>query len=263
VIPLATDVVVSFEIKDLKGFTRISDYVKGASGFYEVDECTEKDVAVTYNTATGKGTVVFPKGAESVEIELETDEDFFDDGVLNTRERSLVVAITSIQPTTSDVTFNPAVEFKYEVLDDEGIHGDWELDHTDPLQFAAFKKLFGLIDEDIKDLRAADVDKIEISIEFDEVKVLVELKQTETITECGKTETVNKVIEIEAEIEDLDTLTASGDLEFVGEIEQDDTTLKEFVYGGKFRIIGSKLELELEGEYDDETTGKQKLNLEK
>jgi len=125
------------------------------------------------------------------------------------------------------------------------------------------KDLFGLINEDIKDLNASDVDKIEISIEYDEVKVVVELNETETIEECGKTEVVNKVIEIEADLEELETLTDSGDIEFVGEIEQDDTTLKEFVYSGSFKITGDKLELELEGEYDDDETGKKKLILEK
>jgi hypothetical protein len=263
VIPLNSDVTVSFTVKDLEGFSKISDYIKGVSAFYEVDDCTEKDVAVQFNPSTGTGTVVFPKGVEVVEVEFETDEDFFDDGVLNTSERSLVVVITGIQPADATVTFNPAIEFKYEILDDEGIHGDWELDASDPVQFAAFKDLFGLINEDIKDLNASDVDKIEISIEYDEVKVVVELNETETIEECGKTEVVNKVIEIEADLEELETLTDSGDIEFVGEIEQDDTTLKEFVYSGSFKITGDKLELELEGEYDDDETGKKKLILEK
>lgn len=263
VIPLDSDVTVSFLVKDPKGFTKISDYIKDVSAFYEVDDCTEKDVAVQFNPNTGAGTVVFPKGVETVEVEFETDEDFFDDGVLNTRERSLVVAITGIQPSNATVAYNPAIDFKYEILDDEGIHGDWELDASDSVQFAAFKKLFGMISDDIKDLDAKDVDNIEIAFEYDEVKVLVELKETESIVECGKTELVNKVIEIEADLEELESLSASGDVEFLGEIEQDDTTLKEFVYSGSFSITGSSLKLELEGEYDDETTGKQTLILEK
>jgi hypothetical protein len=263
VIPLDSDVTVSFVVKDPKGFTKISDYIKDVSAFYEVDDCTEKDVDVEFNPNTGIGTVIFPKGVETVEVEFETDEDFFDDGVLNTRERSLVVAITGIQPSNATVTYNPAIDFKYEILDDEGIHGDWELDASDPVQFAAFKKLFGLISEDIKDLDAKDVDKIEISFEYDEVKVVVELKETETIVECGQTEVVNKLIEVEADLEELESLSATGDVEFLGEIEQDDNTLKEFVYSGSFNIIGDTLKLELEGEYDDETTGKQTLTLEK
>jgi hypothetical protein len=263
VVPLDSDVTVAFAVKDLEGFTRIADYIKDVSAFYEVDDCNEADVPVTFDVNTGTGTVVFPRGVEAVEVEFEVDEDFFDDGVLNTTERSLVVALTGITPAGTAVTFNPAIEFKYEVLDKDGIHGDWELDPSDATQFAAFKALFGLINEDIRDLNANDVDKIEISIEYDEVKVVVELKETETITECGQTEVVNKVIEIEAELDDLDTLTDEGEIAFVGEIEQDDTTIKEFEYSGAFEITGSTLRLELEGEYDDEETGKQTLILEK
>jgi hypothetical protein len=263
VVPLNNDVTVSFAVKDLEGFSKLSDYIKDVSAFYEVDDCTEKDVTIQFDVNTGTGTVVFPKGAESVEVEFETDEDFFNDGVLNSRERSLVVEITGVQTSGEAVTFNPEIEFKFEILDDEGIHGDWELDASDPVQFDTFKSLFGLISDDIKDLKADDVEKIEISFEFNEVKVLVELKETETVEECGQTEVVNKVIEIEADIEELETLTDAGDVEFVGEIEQDDTTLKEFVYSGGFKITGDILELELEGEFDDEQTGKKTLILEK
>jgi hypothetical protein len=263
VVPLENDVTVSFVVKDLEGFTRLSDFIKGATAFYEVDDCTEKNVAVQFNPTTGVGSVTFPKGVEAVEIEFETDEDFFDDKILNRSERSLVVALTGLQGSSDNVTYNPAIEFKYEILDDEGIHGDWELDADNAVQFAAFKALFGLVNEDIKDLKADEVDKIEISFEYDEVKVVVELKKTETITECGKTEIVNKVIEIEMEIEELETLKASGDVELLGEIEQDDTTIKEFTYVGGFKINGDNLELELEGEYDDETTGVKVLKLTK
>jgi hypothetical protein len=263
VIPLESDARVSFVVKDLKGFTKLSDYIKNAKAFYEVDDCTERDVSVQFNTVTGVGSVVFPKGVEAVEIEFETDEDIFDDAVLNTKERSLVVVLTGVQASGENVTYNPAIEFKYEILDNEGIHGDWELDADDPVQFAAFKALFGLVNEDIKNLRATEVDKIEISFEYDEVKVLVELKATETIVECGKTEIVNKVIEIEMEIEELETLQANGDVELIGELEQDDTTIKEFVYAGGFKIVGDTLELRLEGEYDDDKTGVRVLMLTK
>ena len=263
VVPLESDVTVAFAVKDPEGFSRIADYIKGVSAFYEVDDCSTADVAVTFDANAGTGTVVFPRGVEAVELEFEVDDSYFDDGVLNKDERSLVVALTGITPAGSSVTFNSALEFKYEVLDKDGIHGDWELDPSDATQFAAFKALFGLVSEDILDLKAEDVDKIEIAIEYDEVKVVVELKETETVTECGQTEVVNKVIEIEADLEELDTLTDEGEIEFVGEVEQDDTTLKEFVYSGGFKITGSSLELELEGEYDDETTGKKTLILEK
>lgn len=263
VVPLDEDLEVLFEIKDLEGFSNISNYIKDVSAFYEVDDCTEEDVQVQFNAATGKGSVVFPKGVEEVEVEFETDEDFFNDAILNSDERSFVVVLTGINGTATTVTYNPELSFKYEVLDDEGVHGEWELDASDPAQFAAFKSLFGLINEDIKDLKSSDVDKIEISIEYDEVNIVVELNETETVTECGQTEVVNKTIEIETDLEELSTLSDEGDIEFVGEIEQDDTTVKEFVYKGSFKVDGSQLELELEGEYDDETTGVQRIILEK
>jgi hypothetical protein len=263
VVPLDSDVTVTFEVKDLEGFTRLSDYIRDVSAIYEIDDCTEADVAVSFDANTGTGTVVFPAGVETVEVEFEVDEDLFDDDELNTSERSLVVALTGLTPAGGAVTFNPAIEFKYEILDDEGIHGDWELDASDAAQFAAFKTLFGLINEDINELKAEDVDKIEISIEYDEVKVVVELKETETVIECGQTEVVNRVIEIEAELDELETLTDKGQIAFIGEIEQDDTTIREFEYSGEFKITGSTLRLVLEGAYDDEETGEQTLILEK
>jgi hypothetical protein len=263
IVPLDEDVTVSFEIKDLEGLTNLSDYIKDISAFYEVDDCNEKDVEVQFDKATGKGTVIFPKGVEEVEVEFETDEDFFNDGIFNTKERGLTVALTGIQVTGNGIAFNPAVEFTYEVLDDEGVHGDWELDISDPAQFSAFKELFGSLNEDISDLKAVDVDKIEISIEYNEVKVVVELKETESITECGQTEIVNKTIEIESDLEELTTLSADGDIEFAGEIEQDDTTIKEFVYKGSFKIVGDSMELELEGEFDGDEINKKTLLLTK
>lgn len=263
IVPLEEDVNVSFEIKDLEGFSDLSDYIKDVSAFYEVDDCNEKDVEVKFDKTTGKGTVIFPKGVEEVEVEFETDEDFFNDGILNTKERGLTVALTGIQVTGNGIAFNPAVEFAYEVLDDEGVHGDWELDISDPAQFAAFKELFGSINDDIADLKADDLEKIEISIEYDEVKVVVELKETESKTECGQNEIVNKTIEIETDLEELSTLSADGDIEFAGEVEQDDTTIKEFVYKGSFKIVDDTMELELEGEFDGDEINKKTLILTK
>jgi hypothetical protein len=52
-------------------------------------------------------------------------------------------------------------------------------------------------------------------------------------------------------------------VELLGEIEQDDSTIKEFTYAGGFTINGDDLELELEGEYDEETTGVKVLRLTK
>ncbi len=268
VVPLKEDVTVLFEVKEWEGFNSLSEYIKGVKAFYEIDDCTTSedagiDLNVSFDAATGKGSVRFPKDVTEVEVEFETDEDLFDDNDLNEDERSITLIVTGIQPAGKTITYNKAAEFKYEILDDEGIHGDWELDHEDAAQFAAFKKLFGMVNEDIADLSAGDVDKIEISVEYNEVKVVVELKEKETVEECGGTEEVNKVIEIEADLEDLSTLTSEGDIEFVGELELDNGSIAEFVYKGSFKIIGGDLELVLVGEYDDEETDEITLQLKK
>lgn len=254
VIPLPEDVTVLFEIGDLRGFSQLPDYITGVSAFYETDDCNTQEVEVQFDATTGKGTVVFPKGVEEVEVEFETDGDYFNDNTLNTEERGLMIMLTGIQTSRQDITFNKATGFQYDVLDEEGIHGDWELDVSDATQLAAFKQLFGLVNEDIRNLNTDEVDKIEISVEYDEVKVVVELKETETVEECGGTEEVNKTIELEADLEDLTTLSAEGDIEFEGEVELDDGSIRTFTYSGGFHINGSQLELVLQGEYGDEET---------
>lgn len=268
VIPLKEDATVFFEIKEWEGFENPAAYIKSVKAFYEIDDCTTSedegiDLNVVFDAATGKGSVRFPKDVEEIEVVFETDEDFFNDSELNTEERSITLVITGVQSGNQKVTFNNALEFTYEVLDEEGIHGDWELDHEDAEQFSRFKALFGTVNEDIAALAAEDVDKIEISVEYNEVKIVVELKETEEVEECGELETVNKVIELEADLEDLATLTDEGDIEFVGEIEQTDGGVKEFVYKGGFRITGEDLELALTGEYDENETEEITLLLKK
>lgn len=264
VVPLKQNATVHFEIKDLEGFENIADYIKGWKAFYEIDDCTESDdLPMEFDPVTGKGSVQFPASVAEIEIEFETDDSFFDDDIVNEEERSLTIVFTDIEAGTENVVVNPASEFKYEVLDDEMIHGEWELDHEDPEMFTKFKSLFGMLSDDIAELNADDVDKIEISIEYNEINVLIELKETETVTECGETEEVNKTIEIETEIEELSTLASEGDIEFVGEIEQDNGIIKEFAYKGAFTITGNSLELTLQGEYDDNETEETTLLLEK
>lgn len=264
VVPLQQNITVHFEIKDPEGFDNIGDYVKSWKAFYEIDDCTESDdLPMEFDPVTGKGSVQFPAGVPEIEVEFETDDSFFDDDIVNDAERSLKIVLTSVEGGNENVVINPAGEFKYEVLDEEAIHGDWELDHEDADMFAKFKSLFGSLNEDIASLNAEDVDKIEISIEYNEVKVVVELKETEMVEECGETEEVNKTIEIEADLEGLSTLTTEGDIEFVGEIEQDDESVREFTYKGGFTINGGSLELTLRGEYDDNETEEITLLLEK
>ncbi|RYY53526.1 MAG: hypothetical protein EOO09_17650 [Chitinophagaceae bacterium] len=269
IIPLTEDVTVNFKITEWEGFDNPSDYIREVTGFYEIDDCTTSldegtDLNVVFDAATGTGSVRFPKGVEEIEIAFATDEDFFNDNTLNTEERSITLEITGLTTVAGqNVTFNKARQFKYEVLDDEAVHGDWEVDHEDSAQFVLFTRLFGHINEDIASLSADDVEKIEISIEYNEVKVLVELKEMEEIEECDGPEMVNKVIEIEADLEDLSTLTNEGDIEFAGEIEQEDGSVKEFVYKGGFAISSDGLTVTLTGEYDDEETDEIVLLLKK
>ncbi|AXY77659.1 hypothetical protein D3H65_28375 [Paraflavitalea soli] len=266
VVPLKEAVTVNFKVTDFKGFSKLSDYIKGAEAFYEIDDCTTSadegiDIPLQFDVNTGIGTVTFPAGVEELEIEFEVDEDIFDDNIFNTKKRELTIQLTG--GGNAQVQVNKTAEFTYQVQDDEGIYGEWELDHTDPVAFAKFKQLFGLINEDIKNLQVADVKEITLEYEFEEIKAVVVLKATEQVDDCGKIKTENKVIEVEAEIEDLDDDKTEGDIEFGETLELDNGRFKEYVYAGSFKIVANKLTLELEGELDDDKTGTVILTLEK
>ncbi|OOQ57321.1 hypothetical protein [Mucilaginibacter pedocola] len=257
IIPLKKTVKVNFEVGDIKGFSKLSDYIKDAKAFYEIDDCTTSEDAnislnLVFDANTGKGSVDFPAGVEEIEVEFETNDALFDDDVLNTTDRSLEVKLTGLANAESDVTVNTANTFKYEVLDDEGIHGEYELDVNNAAEFNKFIALFGLINEDVKGLKASDVDEITIEFAYDEFKAVIKLKETEMVTECGETEEKNKEIEIEGGLEELGLKTLSGDVEFADDIEQEDGTEAEFKYSGSFEISGKELVLTLTGEYNDD-----------
>jgi hypothetical protein len=259
VVPLENDVTVNFEVKEFEGFSNISDFILDGTAFYEVDDCTTSEddginLNLVFDRNTGKGSVTFPKDVEEIEIEFEVAEDLFDDNILNTSDRFIEFVLTGVSSEKKAITYNAALTFTYEPLDDEAISGEWKLDPLNAVQFEAFKELFGLISEDVRNLEADDVKEILLSVEYEDIKIEIVLKETEEITECGDTETVNKVIEIEAALEELDLQTWEGQIEFAEEIEQDDETLKEFVYKGEFKINGTSMELKLVGEYDDNET---------
>jgi hypothetical protein len=265
VIPLDEDVTVQFAITGIEGFDKLTDYIKGAEAFYEVDDCTTSldqgiDLNLQFNPATGIGSVRFPKGVEEIEIEFETDGSLFDDDDFNTDERSITIQLTG---GNGKAAVNKTAEFTYTIQDDEGIYGEWELDIHDAAAFSKFRQLFGPINEDIKDLDVDDVEEITISFEFEEVKATVVLKETETIDDCGSPSEENKIIEIEAEIEDIDDDLKDGDVEFGETLELDNGSFKEFTYKGSFIITGGQLQLSLEGEFDDETTDEITLILDK
>lgn len=268
IVPLKTTVRVNFEVTGFEGFSNLADYIKGAKAFYEIDDCTTSEdeginLNLQFNITTGKGSVDFPSGVEEIEIEFETDPELFDDDILNTEDRKIRIHLTSVTASDEKVVVNTANEFKYEVLDDESIYGDYELDLNNAAQFQKFINLFGLINEDVNGLNSHDVEAITISFEYGEFKAVVELKETEQIDDCGETETVNKEIEIEGKIEDLDTQELEGAVEFADDIEQEDGSEQEFKYEGSFKITGNTLELTLKGEYNDEETDEVTLMLTK
>jgi hypothetical protein len=258
IVPLTEAVRVNFAITDSKAIDNLAAYIKGGTAFYEIDDCTSSedqgiDLGFTFDPVTGTGSVLFPKDVEEIELLFELEEDYLNDAILNEEARSITFQLVSVEATTENVVVNEALEFTYEVLDDEGIYGAWELDAENAEQFAAFKNLFGLVNEDIANLSAADVEKIEIEFELEEIKVLVELKETELVDDCGELEEVHKEIELELEIEELNKLVAEGELEALGELEQEDGSLLEYSLKGAFFIDDNLLHLELENELDEET----------
>jgi hypothetical protein len=263
VIPLDEPVTVHFAVKEKKGLTNLTDYIKGATAFYEVDDCTTMDIDLQFDVNTGTGSVTFPADVEEIEIEFETDDALFDDDEFNDDERSITFMLTGIDGSDAKVSVNKSGSFKYNVFDDEGIYGEWELDVDDADAFAKFKELFGLINEDIRDLDADDVEEIALEFEYGEVKAIVVLKETEQVDECGDIETVNKVIEIETEIEDIDDDSEEGDVEFGEVLELDNGAFREFAYKGSFSITNGKLSITLEGEFGDNVTDEITLELEK
>ncbi|HMI02471.1 MAG TPA: hypothetical protein VK541_08325 [Pedobacter sp.] len=268
VVPLAADVTVNFEVSSFKGFPALSSYLLDAKAFYEIDDCTTSedkdiDLHLVFDKSTGKGSVTFPKGVEEIEIEFETDEDLFDDNVFNTAARKLEIRLTSVNPNGQKVAVNDHNTFEYLPLDDEAIYGEYELDVDDQEQFQSYIDLFGLVNDEVKGLKPGDVDEIKIEFQYGEFKAIVVLKETEEVEECGETETVNKEIEIEGEFEDLEDDKLSGDLEFVGEAEQESGLEVEFTYKGSFKLVNGKLELTLQGEFDDEETDEITLILNK
>jgi len=258
IVTLTEDVRVNFTISDVSGIAAIDSYIKGGKALYEIDDCTSSedegiDLDFQFDPVTGIGSVVFPKEVEEIELVFEVDETYLDDAALNEDERSIEFKLLSVDAATENVVVNTGMVFTYDVLDDEGVDGAWELDPENPEQFAAFKNLFGLVNEDIANLDAADVKKIEIEFELEEIKVVVELKETELIDECGEQEEVNKEIELELEIEELTRLLEEGEIEAIGELEQEDGSLIEYTVKGNFWIEGNQLQLELENELEDET----------
>ncbi len=257
IVPLTETVRVNFAVTDSEAIDQLAAYIKGGTAFYEIDDCTSSedqgiDLDFLFDPVTGTGSVLFPKDVEEIELQFEVAEDYLNDAILNEEERLITFQLVSVEATTENVVVNEALEFTYEVLDNEGIYGAWELDAENAEQFTSFKNLFGLVNEDIANLSAAEVEKIEIEFEGEEIKVLIELKETELVDDCGELEEVHKEIELKLEIEELTKLVAEGELEALGELEKEDGSLLEYSLKGVFFIEDNLLHLELENEFDEE-----------
>jgi len=268
IVPLSADVTVNFEVSSFKGFPTLSAYLLDTKAFYEIDDCTTSedegiDLHLVFDKNTGKGSVTFPKGVEEIEIEFEVDEDQFDDNTYNTTARELEIKLASVNQNGQKVVVNNKNTFKYLPLDDEAIYGEYELDVDDREQFQNYINLFSLVNDEIKTLKPADVDEIKIEFQYGEFKSIIVLKETEEVEECGEIETVNKEIEIEGEFEDLEDDKLNGELEFVGEVEQDSGLEVEFTYKGSFKLVNGALELTLQGECGKEETDEITLVLSK
>ncbi|MDX2283378.1 MAG: hypothetical protein NW241_04415 [Bacteroidia bacterium] len=255
IVPLDAGVTVEFEV-EAEGFSNLADYLLGWEAFYEVDDCTTSsdlniDLGLAFDPATGRGSVTFPAEVEEIEVVFELNDALFDDDVQNGDARGFAVTLTGT--SSGQVLVNPEAGFEYLALDDELIFGGWELDLALPGNFEALQALLGLVNEDAAALAAADLDKAEIEFGLLEAVFKLELTETETVEECGEIETVPVEIEVETEYESLTDDATEGELELIGEVEDDAGRVTEFVFAGSFRIEGGQLILTLDAEYDDET----------
>lgn len=268
VVPLQEDVTVHFEVSGHHSFGTTAPYILAANAFYEIDDCTTSedqdiDLHVVFDALSGKGSVVFPKGVTEIEVEFETDPDLVNDKIFNTKSRSLDIKLTAVDTKDEKVVVNNDNAFEYVVLDEEGIYGKYELEVNQVAEFEKYLALFGLVNDDVKGLKADEVKEIVFEFQYGEFKAIVVLNETEEVDDCGSVEIVNKEIEIEGEFEELDDDKQEGELEFVGAVEQEDGTEKEFVYKGNFKLNGDRLALLLKGEFNDEKTAEITLNLKK
>lgn len=268
IVPLTTDVTVHFEIEEWKGFDRLEDYILEAKAFYEIDDCNTSedldiDLNLVFDPATGKGSVTFPAGVEEVEIEFETDDSFFDDYILNTEERMLTIRLTGVDAGNTHVVANTHRIFEYVVLDDEAIYGEYEVAIDDPEQFAYYLALFGILHEEVASLSANDVEEILVEFKYGEFSTVIVLKETMEVNECGEIELVNREIEIEGDLEEIDDSSLDGEVEIVGDIELANGAEEEFVLKGKFKLDKDTLLLTLTNEFDGEETEEVTLRLKK
>ncbi len=239
---LSAPVLVKCQITDIEGFDNLADYIKEIKAVYEIDDCTEMDVDVTANLNTGEFSFYFPAGVEELVIEVELDEDLFDDDAVS-EDRGFVVEVLGIEAASENVVINTATKFEYKVLDDELIFGEYELELNDD-NLAKVKELFAGVNEDLAETLIAAIDAIEMEVSLEDVEFKIVLVEEEE-DECEAGEFDNVEIEIEGELEELTDDALSGEIEFVVEVEEDNGAVEEFTFEGEFEINGEELTLTL------------------
>lgn len=255
---MPANTLVNFKIYDLNGASNLSDYIKGINAFYEIDDCQSSedlgiDLNVQFDASTGLGSVIFPQGQNEIEIEIELDENLFDDQIQNTNDRGFKFKIESIA-SPAKVVANTDMEFEYLVLDDDVIFGSWELDLNNNTEWTAFKAFFSQLNEEIADLNPNDVNKIELEFSYSGIEIKIELVDTEE-DECDPGQLVNKEIEIEADWDsDLEDLfeNLDGEMEFEGSVEEDNGNEIPFKLVIAYEIINNQVKLILNGEFKDD-----------
>ncbi|WP_417590316.1 hypothetical protein [Owenweeksia hongkongensis] len=242
---LSQPATITCMIKDPEGFGNLGDYILDIKALYEVDDCTEADITVTYDLSTGEFSFEFPAGVEEVEVEFELNDALFDDDVVSD-DRGFVVEVLGLSNTSEKVVINTDTEFEYKVLDDELIFGEYELDLTQQ-NLDMLKTLFGAVNEDLADLDLADIDAFEMEVSLEDIEFKTVLIEEEA-DECDPADFSNVEVSVEGEFEELTDDELTGDIEFIVELEADNGAVEEFTYEGSFEINGDDLILTLECE---------------
>ena len=141
-------------------------------------------------------------------------------------------AITSVS-SSSNVLFNDANAFEYEILDND-VSGEWVIEFVTEDEFNTFKHLFSVISTDLAEISFDDITgEVKFEFEFEEMKIEVELGETEIVETCEdgevESEEENLVIEIEAEYDAED-----GKIEFQGSHFNEEGEELDFIMEGVY-----------------------------
>lgn len=255
IVPLEEDFAVDFQIHDLQGFENISEYVLSCTALFEIDDCTtSEDEGVVllqeYDVETGRGQLIFPAGAEAVELIFNVDPSYFEDDMLN-EARGFSVTFSSV--ISAENVQVAETTFVYETLDDEAIFGTWEGVLTDEA-WANFQSLFGTLNADILALGINDIEEVVWDFEYEALSIEIVLAETEEVDECGEIEMENIVITIESEYAELTRDAQAGEIALEGAVEQEDGSEEDYEYEGEFFISNAVMTITLQGEYNGEQT---------